>query len=266
MAEDSPLLQNDTPGSSVRAAKHSRLVAATTVFAVGALAVMALVHTPAGRFSALGGPHDVTVLGRPQQSCDFSENGLNCGAKYQFVDPTCVAGGGLGCVAHTGCRFCHVDGMERQDGIPICPPCVCDHWGATGCVGQASVAPASEAPVAPVETPATPDAEPAPAPALEWLLSQDGLFESCANRCAKAGKSCSNEAWPPLYSDFVTLVKNLNATAHICDEIKDFDDTRHCAGSMIVLANKCFFRGFQPASCDTEEDDHSDCRLVCPCV
>lgn len=50
------------------------------------------------------------------------------GVAFQAYNPSCL-GGGLGCVGLSGCRMCRLADASLHGHLPVCPACVCRHYG-----------------------------------------------------------------------------------------------------------------------------------------
>ena len=73
---------------------------------------------------------------RPSGTCDW--NVCDKSAGPQYVDQICVDDGGVGCRGSTGCRFCRMEGDEKNPEWQYCPPCVCDEFKMPGCKSPGS--------------------------------------------------------------------------------------------------------------------------------
>ena len=73
---------------------------------------------------------------RPPGTCDWNVCDKNAGPQY--VDQICVDDGGIGCRGNTGCRFCRMEGDDKNPEWQYCPPCVCDEFQTPGCKSPGS--------------------------------------------------------------------------------------------------------------------------------
>jgi len=140
--ENSPLLASTPSASRVRSSKSAPW------FIAGALALASLGFASAkygfgNDFSNALGSHKYIVtqhrmLGPEVDQCTAACHKHNNSAigEYAFEDEKCtVNGGGIGCYG-ASCRLCQTkpySSRPTQWRYQQCPPCVCNHHGATGC-------------------------------------------------------------------------------------------------------------------------------------
>jgi len=102
-----------------------------------------------------------------------------------------------------------------------------------------------------------------------WLLTRFGFLESCADRCARAKRTCVETQWPSTFSEFLGVVVATvpdEGRDGICAQVSREDDSRHCASSAFALSGRCIFQPSRTPSCAAAADDHSDCQRFCPCA